>query len=186
MVKCAATIEKGSLASRILSETTGEMSCLCVSARMGLRGRRKEHDNEQGNTEDDYGSRGLRRSLWHGDGCSEGEPSAEGQGSRCDESVRSERTRGQGSRPGAAYGEASCRPREAPRSEARDCTPRPASAASGKASCAQAPSPPQSHPPHGGLVRNRRLAPRRTCRRADRRFHLTANTQPQTKKGTTP
>lgn len=77
--------------SGILSETSGEMPCLCVSARMGLRVGQKEHGDESA--------------------CAKG-------------------THGQGSRPGAAYGEAPRSPREAPCAEARDCTPRSAASAS--------------------------------------------------------
>lgn len=178
-------ITKVSVVSRILSETTGEMSCLCVSARMGLRVGRKEHDNEQGNTEVDDGSRNLRHTLRNRSRRTQRQSSAQGQSAHGDESACAKGTHGQGPRPGTAYGEASRRPRKAPCAEARDRPPRSASAASGETSRAETPSPPQSHPPHGGLVRNRRLAPRRTRRRIDRRFHLTANTQPQTKKGTT-
>jgi len=158
---------------------------------MGLRTGRKEHDNEQGNTEVDDGSRGLRRSLRNGYGGSQRQSSAQGQGSRCDESARAEVSCGESpdsgqthrSGTGESAGENTHSAR-APGTPARGSAPCRASSASGKASCAETPS--QSHPPHGGLVRNRCLAPRRSCRRADRSFNLTANTQPQTKKGTTP
>ena len=92
----------------LLSESSGGSSCLCVSARMGLRGRRKEHDNEQGNTEDGYGARGMRRSLRHGDGRSEGKPSAEGQGSDGDEGSGTEAASGKGSRACCAHRKGSC------------------------------------------------------------------------------
>ena len=92
----------------LLSESSGGSSCLYVSARMGLRGRRKEHDNEQGNTEDCYGARGVRRTLWHGDGRSEGEPSAEGQGSDGDEGTGTEAASGKGSRACCAHRKGSC------------------------------------------------------------------------------
>ena len=75
---------------------------------MGLRGRRKEHDNEQGNTEDGYGTRDVRRTLWHGDGRSEGEPSAEGQGSDGDEGTGAEAASGKGSRACCAHRKGSC------------------------------------------------------------------------------
>mgnify|MGYP006916117989 CR=1 FL=1 len=124
-------ISKVSVISGILSETSGEMSYLCVSARMGLRERRKEHDNEQGNTEDDDGSRDLRRTLRNGYGGSQRQSSAQGQSTHGDESACTERTHGQGSRPGAADGEAPRITRKTPCAEARDRPPRSASAASG-------------------------------------------------------
>ena len=114
----------------LLSESSGGSSCLCVSARMGLRGRRKEHDNEQGNTEDGDGARGVRRSHnrrasglathgdaskpsyaraeWHGDGRSEGESSAEGQGADGDEGTGAETASGKGSRACCAHRKGSC------------------------------------------------------------------------------
>ena len=41
--------------SGILSETSGEMPCLCVSARMGLRERRKEHGDESARAKGTHG-----------------------------------------------------------------------------------------------------------------------------------
>ena len=147
---------------------------------MGLRERRKEHDDEQGNTEVDDGSRNMRRTLRNGSRRAQRQSSTRRQSTRGDEGANSERAHGQGSRPGTADGEAPCGTRKAPRSQTRYCPSCSASAASGKASCTEA--PPQSHAPHRGLVRNRSLASRRTRRRSDRRFDLTVNTQPQTRK----
>ena len=120
---------------------------------MALRVGRKEHDNEQGHTEVDDGSRNLRRTLRNGYGVpaerSEGrathrergdsraervpssqrQSSAQGQSTHGDEGVCSEWTHGQCYRPGAAYGETPCSSRETPCAEARDRTPRSASTA---------------------------------------------------------